>query len=68
MPIKRTKLINRAVNVRDARLYVVATEGEETEAQYLELFGSSRVRVVTLATRGDGCSAPRHVLDRLSLF
>ena len=68
MPIQRTKLLNRTVNVRDAHLYVVATEGEKTEAQYLEAFHNSRVRVVTLPTDTDGKSAPTHVSERLDVF
>lgn len=68
MPIKRTRLLDRKVNVRDARLYVVATEGEKTEAQYLEMFQNSRVRVETLPTGEDGRSAPRQVLARLDEF
>jgi hypothetical protein len=46
----------------------VATEGEKTEAQYLALFHSTRIRVVTLPTGEDGHSAPSQVLDRLDVF
>ena len=68
MPIKRARQIDRRVNVPDARTFVVATEGEKTEVQYLEQFRSSRVRIIPLPTDERGLSAPAHVLDRLDDF
>lgn len=68
MRIQRKRLLDRTTNVRDATLYIVATEGEKTEKAYFALFGNSRVRVVVLPTDETGRSGPRHVLDRLDAF
>jgi hypothetical protein len=40
MPIRRTKLLDRTINVRDAVLCVIATEGEYTEKQYFSVFAN----------------------------
>ncbi len=65
----RTGLVSRKEHVRDARLFVIATEGTHTEKQYLEgLFGSSRLKVITLDAGGTTLSAPNHVLARLVDF
>lgn len=48
----------------DARLVVIATEGEKTEKQYFMMFGNKRVQVEVLETK-DGKSAPKFVLERL---
>lgn len=58
----------RPAYVRDASLFVIATEGEKTEAQYFSIFNSERVRVEILPTGPDGRSAPKHVLERLVKF
>ena len=69
MSIRRTRLLDRRTNVRDARLYIIATEGEKTEKAYFDaLFQNPRVKVRVLSTGPDGYSGPRHVLDRLSAF
>ena len=65
MKISRRGLLPRPAYVRDAGLFVVATEGEKTEAQYFSLFHSERVRVEVLPTGPDGLSAPKYVLERL---
>jgi hypothetical protein len=64
MPIKRTRLLNRKVDVRDARLFIIATEGEKTEKQYFDIFENPKVRVVVIPSEG-GKSAPKYVLERL---
>lgn len=66
--IKRTKLIDRKSSVRDARLFVIATEGQKTEQQYFRIFGNSRVHIEVLATGEDNKSAPKYVLSRLNNF
>jgi hypothetical protein len=66
--INRTKLLDRTHDRRDAKLFVIATEGKETEKQYFEMFQSSRVKVEILATGDDGRSAPQYVLERLDIF
>jgi RloB-like protein len=66
--INRKKLIDRTVNVRDARLCVIATEGQKTEKQYFTLFRNPRLIVKTLPTEEDNKSSPHHVLSRLDKF
>ena len=66
--INRTKLLDRQHDRRDARLFIIATEGANTEKQYFEMFGNSRIKVEVLATGSDNKSAPKYVLDRLDSF
>jgi len=68
MRLRRTKLLDRKVNVRDASLFVIATEGQETERQYFEGFRNPRVHVEVLPTGLDGRSSPEQVLARLAEF
>ena len=63
----QTKLLTRESDRRDARLFIIATEGQETEKQYFSLFGSPRIKVVVLPTL-DNRSAPDYVLQRLKDF
>lgn len=62
----RTSLLPRTEYVRDAKLFVIAVEGRETEKQYFSLFNSSRVRIVILPAESDDKSAPRYVIERLA--
>lgn len=64
MPIQRTRLLNRKVDVRDAKLFIIATEGEKTERQYFDIFENPKIRVVVIPSQG-GKSAPKYVLERL---
>jgi len=67
--LPRSGLLPRTEHVRDARLFVIATEGRYTEKQYLEgLFGSPRLKVKALDAGEAGLSSPEQTLDRLSLF
>ncbi|WP_016949316.1 RloB family protein [Anabaena sp. PCC 7108] len=66
--ISRTKLIDRAYNTRDAKLFIIATEGAETEQQYFGMFYDSRIKIEVLSTGEDNRSAPQYVLDRLEEF
>ncbi|MCC3421164.1 MAG: RloB domain-containing protein [Microcoleus sp. PH2017_29_MFU_D_A] len=66
--IKRTKLLDRQQDRRDAKLFIVATEGKETEKQYFRIFNSSRIKIEILATTEDGKSSPEYVLERLDIF
>jgi hypothetical protein len=66
--INRTKLLDRQHDRRDARLFVIATEGAVTEKKYFEMFGNSRIKVKVLETGSDNKSAPKYVFDRLNLF
>lgn len=69
----RQKLRNRDTNTRDAKAFVIATEGAETERKYFEAFNvvrpfeRSRVSVKVLPPLNDR-SAPQHVLQRLREF
>ncbi|MEG4211343.1 RloB family protein [Microcoleus sp. S13_B4] len=66
--IKRTKLLDREHDRRDTKLFIVATEGKETEKQYFRMFNSTRIKVEILATTEDGKSSPEYVLERLDTF
>jgi len=68
MRIRRTGLVPRPQFVRDARIFVIAVEGEKTEAQYFSLFESTRVHVEVLPAGPAGLSAPKQVLERLVKF
>lgn len=64
----RTKLLDRQYNYRDARLFIIATEGSKTEKQYFSLFRDSRIKIEILPTGEDNMSAPQYVLERLDEF
>lgn len=66
--IRRTKLLDRQHDKRSARLFIIATEGKDTERQYFSLFHSSRIKVEVLATGEDNKSAPEYVITRLNEF
>ena len=66
--INRTKLLDRKHDRRSAKLFVIATEGANTEKQYFEMFGNRKVKVEILATGDDNKSAPEYVLERLDKF
>lgn len=61
---KARPLIRDQGTLRDARLVVIATEGQVTEKLYFEEFGDSRVKV-KIVPSVDGRSAPQHVLQNL---
>lgn len=71
--VRRTGLVSRSVQHRDARLYIVATEDTYAPAQYFYalqerwLIDRSRVRVIVLAT-DDGRGSPTHLLERLDKY
>jgi hypothetical protein len=66
--IDRKKLLDREYKDRDARLFVIATEGRETEKQYFSMFDSSRLKVEVLPTGDNNKSAPEYVIERLNEF
>jgi hypothetical protein len=66
--INRTKLLDRTYNVRDARLFIIATEGAKTEKSYFESFGNSRLKVEVVTAGEDNKSAPEYVIERLDEF
>jgi hypothetical protein len=69
----RTGLLPRPAYVRDARIFVIAVEGEHEEPWYFEglsehgLIDTRRVRLVILPAE-EGLSAPEHVAARLTAF
>lgn len=66
--IKRTKLLDREHDRRSAKLFVIATEGRNTEKQYFEMFGNRKVKIEILATGEKNDSAPEYVIERLDKF
>lgn len=65
--INRTKLLDRKHDYRSAKLFIIATEGKETEKQYFKNFGNHKIKVEILNSE-DNKSAPEYVLERLDLF
>lgn len=65
----REKLYERKTDGRTARVFVIACEGEHTEALYFEALaeGVRRIRVIPLPAF-EGLSAPEQVLKRLNDF
>ena len=49
---------------RDARLFVIATEGEKTEKQYFSLFRNRRCQVKIITSK-EGRSAPKYIFEQL---
>ncbi len=65
----REKLYDRKTDVRTARVFVVACEGEHTETLYFNALAEvlRRVRVLPLPAL-EGLSAPEQVIERLKEF
>lgn len=70
---RKRKGFKRKSGFRDARLFVIATEGQKTELKYFsdlnaeEYFPNNNVKVEVIPSEA-GRSAPRHVLQRLDDF
>jgi hypothetical protein len=64
----RTKLLDRIYNTRDAKLFIIATEGAKTEKRYFEFFQDSRIKIEVLPTGSANDSAPQHVIERLNEY
>lgn len=70
---RKRKEFQRKSGFRDARLFVIATEGQRTESKYFsdlnaeEYFPNNNVKVEIIPSE-NGLSAPRHVLGRLDDF
>lgn len=70
--LDRTGLVSRPLPFRDAKLYVIATEGQNTEKDYFSIFQTHRLHIEVLSTGAEdprssqaGQSDPQHVLRRL---
>ncbi len=71
--IRRTKLLARDGGRREARLFIIATEGHETEPQYFATLQRNHIidrnRVHLEVVRSEGtASSPTHVLARLDAW
>lgn len=72
--LRSQRNLERPAPFRDARLFVIATEGEGTEPLYFELFKyDARGRLnpklkIEILPAEEGRSSPRHVLERLERF
>lgn len=65
---RKKRPLNRTIPyLRDTKLIIIATEGEETEKQYFSIFHSTRVQVQVLPTT-DSKSSPEYVLQRLKEY
>lgn len=64
---RRRPLDRTLVSYRDARLVVVATEGQLTEPRYFGGLRFPRTQVEVIPSRG-GRSSPRHILSNLARF
>lgn len=64
---RRKRPLDRAGAVRDARLIVVATEGEKTEPAYFDGFSSFRIKIRSIPCN-IGESSPKAVLERMRDF
>lgn len=66
MSIDRVKrdLKRQSGRRRDPTLFLVATEGEQSEIIYLDALKSDRIRIVSLGAT-DGRSSPKGVFDRI---
>jgi hypothetical protein len=53
--------------LRDARLFVIATEDKYAPRESFRLFGNPRIKVLVLPTE-DTRSAPEYVLQRLDAY
>ena len=71
---RRFKTRDRMSGNRDAKLIVIATEGEKTEKKYFEemvsskYYNNSRVKILVLEKEDASASAPEHVLEEISKF
>lgn len=64
---RKARPLDRIESVRDARLIVIATEGERSEPIYFDIFHSSRVKLKVIPCVG-GKSSPADTLARLADF
>lgn len=54
----------------DARLFIIACEGKDTEADYFTALekGQKRIRTIVLPADEQNLSAPKYVVDRMATF
>jgi hypothetical protein len=65
---RRPRPLDRSVPCeRDARLIVIASEGEKTEERYFRIFRSTKIQLKLITALG-GRSSPDHVLSNLVRF
>jgi hypothetical protein len=65
---RKARPLDRTIGLlRDARLIIIATEGEKTEEQYFSIFNDTRVQVRVLPSK-NGKSSPKHVMENALEF
>ncbi len=62
MSKRRNRGYKKGAPYRDARLFLIVTEGEISEKIYFEGLGSSRVKIKVIPSTG-GRSAPNHIIE-----
>lgn len=58
---------SKPVPHRDARLFIIATEGSKTEKQYFSMFGNRKCQVHIIPNE-ENRSAPAYILEQLKEF
>lgn len=64
---RQKRPLERASASRDAKLIIIATEGEKTEKIYFTIFHSTKVKIIVIPSTG-GRSAPAHIMQNMSDF
>ena len=65
----KRRIFQRQMPTRSCRrVFVLATEGAETEPQYFDLFNSQTTTVTVKCLKGRSDSAPTHVLKRMERY
>ncbi|MEK7433688.1 MAG: RloB family protein [Cyanobacteriota bacterium] len=69
---RKKRPLNRLTNVRDSKLYVIATEGSKTEKVYLDAlskhYRNSKIHIKILERLDPHNSSPNHVIEELNKF
>ncbi|MCW3100732.1 MAG: hypothetical protein JWL77_6350 [Chthonomonadaceae bacterium] len=66
--IQRDAVLPRIEKKRDGSICVIAIEGERTEKQYFQKFGSTKIRVEILPTLTGDSAEPEGVIERLRKY
>lgn len=66
--IQRDVVLPRLEKNRDTSLCVIAIEGERTEKQYFQKFGSTKIKIEILPTLSGDSAEPEGVIERLRKY
>ena len=66
--LQRDVLLPRVVEKRDFWLCIIAIEGEITEKEYFQKFGSPKVKIDILPTFAGHSSEPESIIERLRKY